>query len=170
MLYIHDNKDIHNGLHILTGLPSSNLSLSMNSCLDIPSSDLSLSMNSCLSLVEHEHSNLDALVLNCQPISLPIFYFICITVVIILTVIGLFMAGNPIPGTEGIRTIPGSIFIPPVNYGEVIPANKMPGIYRPNGIPSHYPGVSGPSIGEAKPVEPHAKPLGPKPVYFPTKL
>lgn len=156
MLYMYDNKHIHsNGLSMLIALPSSNLSLSLNSCLYIG---------------EHEHSNLNALVLNCQPISLPIFYFICITVVIILAVIGLFMAGNPIPGTEGIRTIPGSIYIPPNNYGETIPANKMPGIYRPNGIPSHYPGVSGPSIGGAAPIEPRAEPLGPKPVYFPTKL
>jgi hypothetical protein len=70
-----------------------------------------------------------------------VLYFIPIAVVIILGVI-LFMDIKPVPGTEGISNIPGSIRIPPTNYGEPIPENKMPGKYRPIGPPKDYPGIT----------------------------
>lgn len=61
--------------------------------------------------------------------------------VIILGVI-LFMDIKPVPGSEGISNIPGSIRIPPTNYGEPIAENKMPGKYRPIGPPKDYPGIT----------------------------
>lgn len=140
--------------------------------------DFNFSDNRCKYIAEKEHSNLDALVfncqsieehssylnaliLNCQFISLPNICFIFIIVAIILAVFGIFM--KPVLESEGKRTIPGSIYIPPYDYDEPAPDNCMPGPYGPVRKPTrpYNPGANGPNIGDATPVEPHTETEGP---------
>jgi hypothetical protein len=69
--------------------------------------------------------------LSCVSIRPNVFYsFILITVIIISVVIVLSAS---VPGSEGVRTIPGAVRIPPYIYGQPKPENIMPESYKPKG-------------------------------------
>jgi hypothetical protein len=97
---------------------------------------------------------------------LPTFiYFTTIPVILIWLVIFVYVAGS-----EGTSNIPGSVYIPGYYTGTAIGPNNMPGRYAPTKPPKYYPGVTGPGVGQAAPVEPVVKLPGPPVIKPNTKL
>lgn len=104
--------------------------------------------------------NLNNVILYCVSFNFTDVYFICITIIITLVVLVLFVSGA-IPGTGSANTIPGSSYIPPIYYGDTSSINKMPGGINPDskGL-SYHPCVSGSKVGQVEPLELRVKASG----------
>ena len=108
-------------------------------------------------------------VLYCVSFNSTVIYFMCITIIITLSILILYMKGGAIPGTGSANTIPGSSYIPPTYYGETSSINKMPGrINLDSKWLGYHPGVSGSKVGQVEPLEPRVKASGPRSTLPPT--